>query len=99
MWMRERSPNERTTCDCQIFSNTVPPDICSRRLRPPPLPAALQAQSCIQDYDKFATKFPGGEGGGPAPPPPGRRKKTGSVAARRPLATRPDGLAANDRVR
>ena len=29
----------------------------------------------------------------------GRRKKTGSVAARRPLATRPDGPAANDRVR
>ena len=27
MWMSARSPNERTTCDCQIFSNSVVPDI------------------------------------------------------------------------
>src|SRR3954453_20890603 len=64
--MSQRSPNERTIYDCHIFSNRLAPDICFRRVRPPPLPAACEGLSCIQDCGKQPSN-PASLGAGRAP--------------------------------
>ena len=98
MWMSERSPNERTTCDCQIFSNrVVEPDILvavyTRRSSWMVLQKLdAKCKSCIQDCAKFATTFLWlYKGGNSLASRRGTQRKAASIAPRRPLAARMGG--------